>query len=102
MTGIERIDNSEGTKEGTTDLIINCASDEDLREKVFFAFAGASVPILEMRRVSDSLEDIYLTLTEEAGTEETAEEAEAETEEETKAETEEETGDKTEESEARI
>ncbi len=82
LNDIERIENREGSKEGTTDLIINCVSDEDLREKVFFAFAQASVPILEMRGVSDSLEDIYLTLTESEAEKTEEEKTEEKTEEE--------------------
>lgn len=64
VDGIERVEDRVGQEEKTTDLIISCASDRDIREKVFFSFAKASVPILEMRRVTDTLEDIYLTLTE--------------------------------------
>ena len=85
MDGIEGLEDSEGSKEGTADLVISCATDTDLREQVFFAFAGASVPILEMRSVSDSLEDVYLTLTESKDITETEEETEEETED--KAET---------------
>ncbi len=64
ICGENNIEKKAGDDEGTTDAVISCPSGTDLREQIFFACAGASLPILEMRSITDSLEDIYLALTE--------------------------------------
>lgn len=38
-------------------------ADNDISERIFFAFADARVPIVEMHHVTESLEDIFLELT---------------------------------------
>ncbi|MBO4373592.1 MAG: ABC transporter ATP-binding protein [Lachnospiraceae bacterium] len=63
LTG-EKTWDTKGLADGTTDVMISCPAGNDIREQIFFAFAAASVPILEMKSITDSLEDIYLTLTE--------------------------------------
>ena len=40
---------------------------EDCRSKVFFAFAEAGIPLLEMRRESTTLEEVFLSFVEPAG-----------------------------------
>ena len=37
--------------------------DEDIRERLFYAFADAHCAILSMAREKQSLEDVFLTLT---------------------------------------
>lgn len=64
ISGCESLEKKPGDAEGTTDAVIGCPNGTDLREQIFFACAGASLPILEMRSITDSLEDIYLALTE--------------------------------------
>ena len=49
--------------EGTTLVEIRPREDADIREAVFTAFAEASLPLLEMRTVRASLEDVFLELT---------------------------------------
>lgn len=42
-------------------------TEEGLQEQLFFAFADARLPILEMRKDEKSLEDVFLSLTQETG-----------------------------------
>jgi ABC-2 type transport system ATP-binding protein len=44
-------------------LLVTSADRSDIREALFFRLAGAGYPILEMKRESLSLEDIFLKLT---------------------------------------
>ena len=44
-------------------LVTSADRAEDIREALFFGLAGAGYPILEMKRESLSLEDIFLKLT---------------------------------------
>ncbi len=53
----------EKTAQGNTVVSIVSDGDEDRRSDIFFAFAGAKTPILEMTRVRASLEDVFLELT---------------------------------------
>ncbi len=46
-----------------TELEIGILTEEDMREKLFYAFADAKCPILSMVRNKQSLEDVFLTLT---------------------------------------
>lgn len=48
---------------GSVKLLVTSADRSDIREDVFFRLAGAGYPILEMKRESLSLEDIFLKLT---------------------------------------
>ncbi len=56
-------------------LTIRLSDTEDIREKLFYAFADAKLPILEMTTDKASLEEVFIELTsrEESGTEEEAE-----------------------------
>ena len=42
---------------------LNVGGDTDIRRELFFAFADARIPILEMKNASVTLEDIFLELT---------------------------------------
>ena len=53
----------EKTAQGNTVVSIVLDGDEDKRGDIFFAFAEAKTPILEMTRVRASLEDVFLELT---------------------------------------
>lgn len=52
-----------GTAPDTVKLLVSSADSTDIREPLFFRLAEAGYPILEMRRESLSLEDIFLRLT---------------------------------------
>ncbi|KQX63793.1 ABC transporter ATP-binding protein [Paenibacillus sp. Root444D2] len=53
----------------TVKLLVTSADRSDIREALFFRLAGAGYPILEMKRESLSLEDIFLKLTTDEPTE---------------------------------
>ncbi|MDD9271849.1 ABC transporter ATP-binding protein [Paenibacillus sp. GCM10023248] len=48
---------------GSVKLLVTSADRSDIREDLFFRLAGAGYPILEMKRESLSLEEIFLKLT---------------------------------------
>ena len=65
LNGIEQIEDQK-IKTGdceTTLAEIKPAENVDIRETVFSAFANARLPLLEMRTVRASLEDVFLELT---------------------------------------
>jgi len=62
IDGIEDVQLERGEDE-TVKLNVTPAAGVDLREKLFFGFAGAGVPILEMTRDKATLEDVFLELT---------------------------------------
>ena len=47
----------------TTNVTIEAGEDKDIREKLFYAFADARCPILMMKNVNVTLEDVFLELT---------------------------------------
>ncbi|MBP3609627.1 MAG: ATP-binding cassette domain-containing protein [Lachnospiraceae bacterium] len=53
----------EEEEEGMVRVVLTSDSSHDVREKVFFACAGAGLPIYEMTNVTRNLEDIFLELT---------------------------------------
>ena len=65
LNGIEQIEDQKiKTGDGETTLAeIKPAENVDIRETVFSAFANARLPLLEMRTVRASLEDVFLELT---------------------------------------
>ncbi|MBQ9289244.1 MAG: ABC transporter ATP-binding protein [Clostridia bacterium] len=65
LNGIEQIEDQKiKTGDGDTTLAeIKPAENVDIRETVFSAFANARLPLLEMRTVRASLEDVFLELT---------------------------------------
>ena len=65
LSGVEDIERMEwiAAGEGETGVQLQPRSGADIREKLFFAFAGAGVPILEMKRERATLEDVFLELT---------------------------------------
>lgn len=54
---------SVGIREtGTVDLVVEAKKDEDVRREVFLAFARGNLPILMMKSMDLTLEEIFLTL----------------------------------------
>ena len=53
----------EGTEAGVTEAVAEAGDEKDIREEVFRALAAAELPILQMRPMDLSLEDIFLNLT---------------------------------------
>lgn len=62
MEGIDQAEYSSGG-EGETHVVVTPKGGSDLREALFFAFAQAGLPILEMNRERATLEDVFLELT---------------------------------------
>ena len=60
---IEQFHAERGTEENTAHIVLSAKKGEDVREKVFYAFAKAQLAILEMKTEGKSLEDIFLELT---------------------------------------
>ena len=58
VTGHTAADNGDGT------VSLNVTGEGDIREALFYAFADAKCPILELRPQLASLEDVFLELTE--------------------------------------
>ena len=52
-----------GAEEGCVRAALKAQKGEDLREQVFYAFAQAGIPILEVRADTKSLEQVFLELT---------------------------------------
>ena len=53
---------------GGSEITINMPKNRDIRESLFFSFAKAGVPILEMHRKTVTLEDVFLKVTDETNT----------------------------------
>ena len=54
---------SIGSRErGTVDLVVEAGKDEDVRREVFRAFAKADLPLLQMKSMDLTLEEIFLNL----------------------------------------
>jgi len=54
---------SVGSREpGTVDLVLEAGKDQDARREVFSAFARASLPLLQMKSMDLTLEEIFLNL----------------------------------------
>ncbi len=54
---------SVGSREpGTVDLVLEARKDQDVRREVFTAFARASLPLLQMKSMDLTLEEIFLNL----------------------------------------
>jgi len=54
---------SVGSREhGTVDLVIEARKDQDVRRDVFTAFAKADLPLLQMKSMDLTLEEIFLNL----------------------------------------
>ncbi len=54
---------SSGSREaGTVDLVLEAGKDQDVRREVFTAFARADLPLLQMKSMDLTLEEIFLNL----------------------------------------
>ncbi len=65
------------TRDDETEIEIGLPTNEDVREKLFYAFAEAKCPILSMVREKQSLEDVFLALTRTGAAETPAPEAQS-------------------------
>lgn len=63
MESLTKINCGESDSAGICDLYLEAGSSGDIRDEVFFAMCRNSLPILQMRPMDMSLEDIFLNLT---------------------------------------
>jgi ABC-2 type transport system ATP-binding protein len=63
LNGMVELHAVKETGKNETDLEIAIITDEDVREKLFYAFADAKCAIISMVREKQSLEDVFLSLT---------------------------------------
>lgn len=63
IPGIQDIEFGQGIEKDAEDLIVSIQKDMDARREIFGALSESNLPILLMRPVDVTLEDIFLTLT---------------------------------------
>jgi ABC-2 type transport system ATP-binding protein len=63
VSAIKKLDFKESQEPGTVEAIAEAASDADIRRDLSKALAAAEIPILMMRSLDMSLEEIFLNLT---------------------------------------
>ena len=73
MEDIEKTEISQSKEEEEWEVIVTAAGNRDIREDIFYRFADARCPIMEMKSNTASLEDIFLELTENEKEEENSE-----------------------------
>ena len=59
----ESLNITESTEAGAVEVTLEAEGEEDIREKTFFALSKNKLPLLQMRPMEMSLEDIFLNLT---------------------------------------
>lgn len=63
IPGIDNIEVQKSHNEEAFDIVVVAEQDRDIREEIFFALSKAECPILVMRPMDLTLEDIFLHLT---------------------------------------
>lgn len=61
--GVKHVEIHMQREEGTTDFLVETIKDVDIRKPMFFELAKAGYPILELKSMDMSLEDIFLQVT---------------------------------------
>ncbi len=70
MPHIRSVDYENDQEEGAIQVTLEVSENHDIRERLFYAFADAKCPILDMHIVKTTLEDVFLELTQQNETEE--------------------------------
>jgi ABC-2 type transport system ATP-binding protein len=63
LPAVRKLEFKESQEQGTTELVAEAGEDTDIRRDLFRALAAADIPILMMRSLDMSLEEIFLNLT---------------------------------------
>lgn len=63
LEGIQKVEVTEGKEEGTTRVTFTSNPGTDSKEELFYAFAEAKCPLLQIVDSQTSLEDVFLELT---------------------------------------
>ncbi len=64
IDGVQSIETAQNTQDGTFTVSVNCNSGCDIRAQVSLALGKAGLPVLSMKSHQNTLEDIFLLLTE--------------------------------------
>ena len=63
VADLKDLKTTEGSESGVVEAVLEAADEQDIREAVFHALVKAKLPILQMRPLDLSLEEIFLNLT---------------------------------------
>lgn len=63
LKGVKKVDVQSSPESGAVDVLVEAEKDHDVRRDIFNAMSGSKWPILLMRPMDLSLEDIFLQLT---------------------------------------
>jgi len=69
IAGIETVTDSGSIEDGSFDFVVEAKPEADVRKDIFFALSKASLPLLGMRVVDLTLEEVFLRLTTREGEE---------------------------------
>lgn len=61
--GVETVESKGSLENGTVDILVEAQKDRDIREPLFNAFSNAGLPILMMKSVDLTLEEVFLQVT---------------------------------------
>ncbi|MFL0267591.1 ABC transporter ATP-binding protein [Candidatus Clostridium radicumherbarum] len=67
VKGIQNIKIQGTVENGTIDILVEAKQNEDIREEIFFKLSKAETPILMMKPLDLSLEEVFLQVTNEGG-----------------------------------
>lgn len=67
IRGIQNIKIQGTVENGTIDILVEAKQNEDIREEIFFKLSKAEIPILMMKPLDLSLEEVFLQVTNEGG-----------------------------------
>lgn len=63
LKDVDRLDAKENSIDGTVEITIETSIENDIRKDMFFIFAKKGYPIMELRMLNYSLEEVFLELT---------------------------------------
>lgn len=86
VANVKYIDVAGCKEEGTVDVIVEAMENTDIRADVFDAFAKSGVPLLMFKPLAKTLEEVFIAVTDKAGSAQKEAEQESETEDATGAE----------------
>ena len=67
LQGLSSYEVKQSAEEGALEILVKAEDNNDMREEIFFAFAGKNVPLLKIQPARASLEDVFLELTQDDG-----------------------------------
>lgn len=67
IKGVEKIKIQQTVEKGTIDLLVEAKPNEDIRDELFWKLSKSEVPVLMIKPVDLSLEEVFLQVTAEGG-----------------------------------